>query len=120
MFSKRKDYLKALNNAYEYISVENIIGKLQEIDKIKRVLLNYDQRKVFEILPKPGIGESKKENSDFLSTNDASSNPMNAKFSKTLNTDLNFLLNGDPINQRLLKMLNVEVRNELLSKREGI
>lgn len=53
-----RPYSIALKNIYEYMDIKNIIKRLQDIDKLKLILLNENQRKLFEILPKPAIGGS--------------------------------------------------------------
>ena len=55
-------YLKALKHVDEYMGIENIIKRLQDIDKLKMILFNMEQRRIFEILPKPGI--TKKHSTD--------------------------------------------------------
>lgn len=44
------------------MDISNIIKRLQDVDKLKMVLLDENQRKIFECIPKPGIvGKSKKK-----------------------------------------------------------
>ena len=39
------------------MGIENIIRRLQDVDKLKMILFDAKQKKVFEFLPKPGIGK---------------------------------------------------------------
>ena len=43
----------------EYMDIDKIIRRLQDVDKLKMLLLDDNQQKVFEILPKPGISARK-------------------------------------------------------------
>ena len=88
------------------MGVETIIKRLQDIDKLKFILFDKEQRKFFEQLPKPGIAQkfspndscytietvvrSKKE----LDTNEAS------VFQK-----IKLSLENDPMNKRLVEMM---------------
>lgn len=56
---RKKIYREALEHLYEYLDITNIIKRLQDIDKLKMVLFDENQRKLFETIPKPGlIGKS--------------------------------------------------------------
>lgn len=48
-------YSKGANYIHEYIDIRKIIKKLQDVDKLKMILLNEEQRKLFARIPKPEI-----------------------------------------------------------------
>ncbi|EAR82622.1 zinc knuckle protein, putative (macronuclear) [Tetrahymena thermophila SB210] len=55
------------------LDIQNILNKLQEIEKLKLILLNEDQIKLFEILPRPvlkndGNSTSKHQSNQFYNT----------------------------------------------------
>jgi hypothetical protein len=60
----------AIEKFYTKLDVINLIHKLHEIEKMKVLFMNKDQRKIFELLPKPSINsisiESKKINSNSI------------------------------------------------------
>lgn len=59
---RNKHNEEAIKNLYEYLDITKIIKRLQDIDKMKIILFDEKQRKVFEEIPKPGItGYSKKK-----------------------------------------------------------
>ena len=41
------------------MSIENVISKMHDVDKLKLVLLDEKQRKTFEMMPKLGVGTPK-------------------------------------------------------------
>jgi len=111
--AKEKVYNKALKNLYEYMGVENIIKRLQDIDKMKLVMFDNEQRRVFEILPKPGIGGSKQFGLKASLTMESILNSKINKYRRQSCKKLGFLLNGDPMNKRMLEMLDANVKIEL-------
>ena len=52
---KQKIYKKSRYLLNEYIDVKKIIQRLQDIDKLKNILLNNSQRFLFDRIPKPEI-----------------------------------------------------------------
>ena len=106
-------YKKALKNIYEYIGIENIIKRLQDIDKIKLILFNKEQRIFFEQLPKPGIAK-KLSNKDSSYTIDSI---IKSKRFQNINEiepfkQLKLSIDNDPINKRLFDL--IETRKSLL------
>ena len=45
---------------YEYIDLKKIIYRLQDVDKLKNILLNETQKFFFDLIPKPEIVEESK------------------------------------------------------------
>ena len=60
----RKAYDDALNEIHGYLDINQLITKLQDVDKLKMILLDANQRFVFDNLPKPGIEGNSKTNFD--------------------------------------------------------
>ena len=96
------------------MNIENIIKRLQDIDKMKHVLFDDNQRKAFECLPKPGISKIGFSNKSTISNLDSIIQTKKVRLKKddSMQT-LSFLLNGNPINRRMLEMLKPDVRKEL-------
>lgn len=92
------------------MDIKNIIKRLQDIDKFKLILFDENQRKVFESLPKPGIGKQMLQN-NFL-TVDSIIKSKKTGFKKNSIHKLAFLLNGDPINQRMYDMLGPQLKKD--------
>ena len=51
----RKFYQKGSQYLHEYLDIRKIIKRLQDLDKIKMILLNEDQQRLFERIPKPDV-----------------------------------------------------------------
>lgn len=96
------------------MNIENIIKRLQDVDKMKNVLFDENQRKAFECLPKPGISKiGLSDKSSFLTLDSiVQTKKVRLKKDESIQT-LGFLLNGNPINRRMLEMLKPDVRKEL-------
>ena len=57
----RSFYIKGSKHVYEYMDIRKIIKRLQDLDKLKMILLTEDQRKLFECILKPDVGDSSKK-----------------------------------------------------------
>lgn len=107
--AQNKIYSKALNYLLEYIDIANIIKRLQDIDKLKFILFNEKQREVFEILPKPGIGQKNPQHSVLLES---------ATLSKKIKTirdpteKYTFLLDGNPANKRMYDLIHSTLKKD--------
>lgn len=115
-YTENKSYLIALKNIYEYMDIKNIIKRLQDIDKLKMVLLDDQQRKLFEILPKPGVGVKKNNNSIWTIDNIIES--KKSIFNKDLFNN-NAIFNGDPIYKRMYNILDPKFKSEISNKNES-
>ncbi len=51
---------------YEYIDLKNIIHRLQDLDKLKKILLNESQIFFFDMIPKPQAKENFEKSSRFM------------------------------------------------------
>ena len=107
----QKLYHQALQNLNEYIDIENIIKRLQDVDKLKMVLLDQTQRKIFELLPKPGLGCDSKQMG--ASTNTLESMTLDKKKKRFPRNSLRFLPSNNPINARIMQLLDPEVKVQL-------
>lgn len=107
IFPKGKVYSEAFRNLYEYLDVKNIVRKLQDIDKLKLILFDEKQRSAFELLPKPGIGKRKNNNSTL--TIESIVKPTNT--SGKINLKFSQLLDGNPVNLRIYELLDPKFKN---------
>ena len=94
------------------MDIKNIIKRLQDIDKFKLVLFNDHQRRLFETLPKPGIGSSSIK-SPLLTMASIIKNkkPKNSNFGS-------MLMNDNSWNKRLVDLLDPKMKGELMKKRD--
>lgn len=114
-------YKKALKNISEYIGIENIIKRLQDIDKLKLILFNKEQRIFFEQLPKPGIAKNL-DNKDFSYTIDSIIKSKRNQYSNDHEPfkQLKLSLENDPLNKRLFDLMETRkslIKNNPKSKR---
>ena len=112
-FIKNPAYSKALNYLNQYTSLENIIKLLQDVEKLKLVLFDEKQRRVFEMLPKPGIGNEKLKK-DYL-TIESLVDGKKAKRTRESNFKLMNVLNNDPLTQRMIKLLEPDMKSSIRS-----
>lgn len=84
---------EALYHLHEYLNIKNIIRRLQDLEKIKLIIFDPKQRKMFDQLPKPKINLSCRDHQMTFSSK-----------IKTIENDP-FNLNS-PISRRLLIYLD--------------
>ncbi|KAL4463238.1 hypothetical protein ABPG74_007239 [Tetrahymena malaccensis] len=61
-FSKRKSLInEGMKKLETRLDIQNIFHQLQEIEKLKRIILDEDQIKLFEVLPRPVLRKSQSE-----------------------------------------------------------
>ena len=116
---KEKLFTTAENEIADELDIIKILKKLQDIEKLKRILLNEDQLYLFNLLSKPMIiheNSSKQEN-------DQDKNAQDKRFKFTLKNNLNLekkkLLNiykcvkekenDSQIDKKLIKLLDEDV-----------
>ena len=89
------------------MGIENIIRRLQDVDKLKIVLFDKSQRKMFEQLPKPGIAKKQSifsEEFHFMVESDSpksDQNETNLEHFKQQNVHQE----NDPLNKRLFEIM---------------
>ena len=112
---KNKSYAKAWKSITEYMDIDKIIKRLQDIDKLKMLFLDDNQQKVFEMLPKPGILTKKKptKNLTQLTFEHIASATKIPKPDDNPINDYAFLMNGDKINRKMLDLLGPSFNEEL-------
>ena len=120
LFPKRyQTYSHALKNLFEYLDIKNIVKRLQDVDKLKMIIFNENQRNVFEIIPKPGIMNPKRKRNSFFSLNsivDAKNSPLKSR--KSIN-NLNYrLVENDEFTKRMLDLVDPKIKIELARKKE--
>ena len=113
----RAFYKKGSDNLHEFLDIRNIIRRLQDIDKFKMIILNENQRKKFECIPKPDLMET---------INRISSNSL-IKSKKTRNSRIttknfpNIHIQENDLNQNIMELLDSNQKSRLKSvKMEGI
>ena len=91
-------YQKGSRRLHEYLDIRNIIKILQDLDKLKMILLTDDQRKIFEYIPKPDVVDWKNQLS-LDNTLKYKTSLKTKKLSKNIPMTMRSLAeNNDPIN----------------------
>ena len=101
----RMFYEKGAKNLHEYLDIRKIIKRLQDLDKLKMILLNDDQRKLFEHIPKPQIIDTANVLS-MESINKYKSKEKTKTIKNLSNTIKSFAEDKDPVNKRILQCLD--------------
>ena len=100
---------------HEYIDIRKIVQRMQDLDKLKIVLLNENQRKMFDIIPKPDILTN-----PHLNAKGSIENFVKFKRKAILKKEDEILLpknfqqfmkEEDPINKRILEILDPSPRH---------
>ena len=102
------------------MDIQKIIKKLQDLEKIKFLVFDDNQRKFFEDLQKPKILKMKNiKNPCYSVKNDFEFVNEIEAFDKIKGASDNysFLLEENPINQRFLKMLGPSFSSSLIQMR---
>ena len=108
----RMFYLKGSKYLHEYMDIRRIIKRLQDLDKLKMILLTEDQRKLFECIPKPGVDDSINEFSlksinKFKETTKTGTTSHYVK-----NTLRSMSIKNDPVNLRILDCIDGNLKVE--------
>ena len=107
----RMFYQKGAKHLYEYMDIRKIIKRLQDLDKLKIILLTKDQRTLFEYIPKPDIIDSKHS----FSLESIKHYKNRAKTRNSIRDVANVIKrvaeNNDPINNRILECLDPKIKN---------
>ena len=115
-------YQKGAKQLHEYLDIRKIIKRMQDIDKLKDILLNPEQRKLFEFIPKPDVYASKNKLSLENKLNlqkQINSGKIPINFKNTLKSML--IEDKDPISKRILECLDQKmISNSKFLKKEGI
>ena len=109
----RKFYQMGSKNLHEYLDIRKIIKRLQDLDKLKMILLSEDQRILFEHIPKPDVVDSKNKFSmdSIMKFKKKMKTTSKHNISNTMKT---IAEDNDPINKRILEYLasNAKCKNE--------
>ena len=105
-------YQKGAKHLYEYMDIRKIIKRLQDLDKLKIILLTKDQRKLFEYIPKPDVIDSK-----HLFSLESITHYKNRAKTRNSTLDVAHVIkrvaeNNDPINKRILECLDPKIKND--------
>ena len=90
------------------MGIENIIRRLQDVDKLKIVLFDKSQRKMFEQLPKPGIAKKQSifsEEFHFMVESDSPKSDQNEQNLEHFKQQNFHQENDDPLNKRLFEIM---------------
>lgn len=110
-------YENGFKKLYEYIDIRNIIKRLQDLDKLKLVLLDDKQRKLFECIPKPDICIKSKGRFSLDHVLKYKRNDL-----KRITTKLPFFFDAvardknNPVNERILNLIEPQMKKKLEKK----
>ncbi|EAR82626.2 zinc knuckle protein, putative (macronuclear) [Tetrahymena thermophila SB210] len=128
---KMKDYLSHFSNCSQQktnlmeeginkinhrLDIQNILHQLQEIEKLKKIVLDEDQIKLFEILPRPVLKNSQSKiqtdtkNQFFETKNQSEEEKVNDAYNSLCN-----ILNKQKKSQRDLQLIQLLDNNMYLS-----
>ena len=97
------------------MGIENIIRRLQDVDKLKMILFDAKQKKVFEFLPKPGIGKlSNHFNIDSIVK--SKREELEKHDSKSF---LSLSLDEFPLNKRMMELMDDSVKRKIKQKNKS-
>ena len=103
----RNFYQKGAKHLHEYLDIRKIIKRLQDIDKLKMVLLSENQRRLFEYIPKPDVVDSAHK----ISLDSVLKYKPNLKTRKTIKDFSqeplgNIVQENDPVDRRIFEFLD--------------
>ena len=99
-------YQRGFQHLHQYLDIRKIIERLQDIDKLKLVLLNEDQRKLFECIPKPDVVHSLNKLSQESLRKDYKKEKTQ-KTTRNLTNNLKSMADdNDPIKKRIIEFLD--------------
>ena len=98
------DITLGLANLHEYLDITKLIGRLQDMDKLKAIFLSEDQKILFECIPKPTIAKKSKNN------------PRKSKqyYQKMISTKSVKITETDHITKKIIEMLDLKTRNDIM------
>jgi len=118
---KKTIYYKAISNIIEYMDISNIIRRLQDIDKMKFILFDEEQRRYFEMIPKPAIFREPEPISpetprlfDLDEIKQSKSMKRQASREKTTKIDETFMTN--PVNKRIIELMDPVILSEIQTR----
>lgn len=116
----RMFYQKGSKHLHEYLDIRKIIKRLQDLDKLKMVLLSDEQRRLFEYIPKPDVLDANNKFSLESITKykkKAKDRKISKNFPHTMKT---MIEDNDPVNKRILDCLDLKFKNNDESDRISI
>lgn len=119
-FIRNKDYKlykKSKKVLYEYIDLKHVIAGLQDVDKLKNVLLTESEKFFFDLIPNPEIAEENNENKKLQFGIDKI---IKTKLKKTsqlqIQANLEKKNNFSPIQKRIFSLIDEETKGKLKIK----
>ena len=99
------------------MDIRYIIARLQDVDKLKVILLDKKQRKIFDTIPKFSIrGKSKTKKRETLNIEDMAKSGAKKIPWQLKSEKYQFLFNEDPINKRLLQLMDPSAKSIIQQK----
>ena len=104
-----------MKGLHEYMDIKNVVQRLQDFDKLKLILLNENQRKLFECIPRPNIQvELKHQNVLTLDSLIQYKNLKHQKeFRKNLFKSTKFMFDSDPLTKKIVELLDPPMKEQL-------
>ena len=108
---------------HEYLDIRKIIKRLQDLDKLKTILLNENQRKLFEFIPKPDVLNNIESNNNSITIDFRNGKVKTKMKEQTIvpNNIIKFVQEEDPINKRIIECIDQGLkRNYSLSSTSSL
>ncbi|KAM3140760.1 hypothetical protein pb186bvf_007165 [Paramecium bursaria] len=110
--NKKDQFEYSVQSYQNNLDIINILQKLQELEKLKQILLNPSQLKLFEFLPKPIISiDPNSFNNKFVIGNQKNRYQKSIEAQSALRDILRNI--DEPINQKLLSFMDVDTHQLL-------
>ena len=119
----RDFYDKGAKRLHEYLDIRKIIKRLQDLDKLKTILLNENQRKLFEFIPKPDVLNNIESNNNSITIDFRNGKVKTKMKEQTIvpNNIIKFVQEEDPINKRIIECIDQGLkRNYSLSSTSSL
>lgn len=110
---KIDDFSLGLRNLHEYMDITTLIKRLQDLDKLKAILLTEHQKVLFECIPKPAILGRSINNSKVLTVENLVPKRTRQKFENMLSAR-RIPITNDNVTLKIIEMLDPKTRNNLI------
>ena len=113
-------YSKCKNLLHEYIDLENIIQRLQDVDKLKSILFTESQRFFFDQIPKPTILDDSGGKITFGENQILKTKIKKLKHQAIIDNYENLRRNKNDIDQKILSMLDQKTLSKIIFNPKNI
>ena len=110
---KIDDFSLGLRNLHEYLDITTLIKRLQDLDKLKAILLSEHQKVLFECIPKPAILGRSRNNSKVLTLENLVPKKTKQKFEIMLSSR-RIPITNDNVTLKIIEILDPKTRNNLI------